>query len=152
MRRIILSAALVAVTAVSAKAETVYIGNAFIDFVSGPGSCTQTFVVGDFFRVAFRPGGGAFGNGASSHLAATGTRAGVVLRVEGGSFQTPQNYAGQIVSSSNTIASYSGAITVWQQTAGNELGVPTIKFKGRFSNFFKLTGCFVELRGKLLRR
>lgn len=152
MRRIILSAALVMATAVSAKAETVYVGNAFVDFVSGGTTCTQTFAVGDFFRVAFRPGGAAFGNGASSHLAATGTRAAVVLRVEGGSFQTPQNYAGQIVSSTLTIGSYSGGITVWEQTAGNELGVATLKIRGRFSNFFKLTGCFVELRGKLLIR
>lgn len=154
MQRIVLAAALVAGSVATAKAETVWIGNGFVDFVSGPASCTSTFVVGDFFRLVYRPRGGPLGNGIDSHLAAVGSRASVVMQVAAEDFQVGNNYAPLSVGSTVSIGTVpGGGITVWQQTpAALSAGTPTVKIRGRFSNFFRISGCFVELRGNLARR
>jgi len=51
MQRFTLAAALLAASVATAKAETVWIGNGFIDFVGGSATCTNTFSVGDSFRL-----------------------------------------------------------------------------------------------------
>lgn len=154
MQRFTLAAALLAASVSAARAETVWIGNVFVDFASGPATCTSTFVVGEFFRAVFRPRGVPLANGNDSHFAAVGSRASVVMRVATDDFRQGVNYAPLSVGSTLTIGTTpGGAVTVWQQTpASLAAGTPTVKIRARFSNFFRITGCFVELRGNLVRR
>ena len=93
-------------------------------------------------------------NGIDSHLAAVGSRASVVMHVAAEDFQVGNNYAPLSVGSTVSIGTVpGGGITVWQQTpAALSAGTPTVKIRGRFSNFFRISGCFVELRGNLVRR
>jgi hypothetical protein len=155
MPRIVLAAALAAASLITtAKAETVFVGNAFIDYVSpSPALCVQTFKVNDYFRVIFRPRGGALGNGGDSHLAVVGPRTSFVMRVPGNDFGPSRNYVSQGVSSQAVIGAGSGGITVWQQSPGAiGAGTPNVEFKGRFANYFRIKNCFVELRGNLVKR
>ena len=154
MQRFTLAAALLAASVATAKAETVWIGNGFIDFVGGPSSCTGTFSVGDSFRLVFRPRGGPLGNGIDSQLALVGTRSSVIMRIAADDFAAGKNYAPLSVGSTLTIGSTpGGAVTVWQQTpASLAANTPSVKIVARFSNFFRITGCFLEVRGKLVRR
>ncbi len=154
MHRITLAAALLAASVATAKAETVWIGNAFIDVVSGPLSCTDTFSVGDSFRVIFRPRGGPLGNGVDSHLALVGTRSSVVMRIAADDFAAGKNYAPLSVGSTITIGTTpGGGVTVWQQTpASLAANTPAVKIVARFSNFFRISGCFLEVRANLVKR
>jgi hypothetical protein len=153
VKRLLVIAAFAALPIGGASADTVFVGNVFIDFVSGGTSCTSTFAVNDFARVLYRPRGAALGNGAASHLAYISTRSSFVMRVPGGNFQAGVNYVGSGVSSRNSLLSNSGGITVWTQTpAALSASTPTVKISGRFANFFDIAGCFVEFSGNLVNR
>lgn len=153
MRPFLVAALLGAVSIGAAQAETVYVGNSFIDFVSGDSRCTSTFAVHDTARVLFRPRGTAFGNGANAHLAYMTTRSSFVMRVSGNDFQASVNYVGSGVGSRANLLSNSGGITVWEQSpAVIGPGTPTVAIKGRFANFFAISGCFVEISANLVAR
>jgi hypothetical protein len=152
MQRIILAAALVAASVVTAKAETVWVGNAFVDFVSGPESCTSAFAVGDFFRLIYRPRGGPLGNGTIGFLAAVNPRSSIVMSVVD-DFQAGVDYNGLSVSSTVTIKTNTASIAAWQQNPATLAATtPTVKITGRFANFFRIRDCLVQLRGNLVKR
>ncbi len=153
MRPYLFAALFAVLAAGTAHAETVYVGNSFIDFVSGDAKCTSTFTVNDTARILYRPRGAGLGNGGNGHLAYITTRSSFVMRVPGNDFQASINYVGSGVGSKANILSNSGGITVWQQapaTVGP--GVPTVAIKGRFANFFAIKNCFVEFSANLLLR
>jgi len=155
MKRILAGAVLALLPFSSASADTVFVGDVFIDFVSGNAQCTSTFAVNDSARVLYRPRGAAMDNGADSHLAYISTRASLVLRVANNDFRPNINYVGSGVSSRAALISNSGGITVWSQqpaVANVTAATPAINIKGRFANFFGITGCFVEIRGSVAPR
>jgi hypothetical protein len=153
VKRILIIASVAALPMASASADTVFVGNVFVDFVSGPANCTSTFAVGDFARALFRPRGAPLGNGADSHLAYVSTRSSLVMRVPGNNFQASVNYLGSGVGSRANLISNSGGITVWTQSPGAvSTATPNVRIRGRFANFFGITGCFVEIRGHLVKR
>ena len=153
MKRIILAAALMAATMTTgARAETVWIGNVFVDSVTGP--CTSTFGVGDFYRGVFRPRGAPLGNGVDSYLSLVGTRAGIVMRVPADTFKAGEIYQQVSVSTNVAIGNTpNGSVAAWAQTpptpAANS---PTVRISGTVMNFFRIAGCEVGLRGNLIRR
>jgi hypothetical protein len=101
----------------------------------------------------YRPRGAALGNGGSSHLAYITTRSSFVMRVPGNDFQDSINYVGSGVGSRANVIAGSGGITVWEQApAVVAAATPTVSIKGRFSNFFGIEGCFVEISGNLVQR
>lgn len=147
-QRIILAAALVVASSVLAKAETVYVGNAFIVAVSPTtGTCGATFQTGDFFRAVYRPKSGA-GNGADSHLALTGTRSSVVMRVPNNNFGSGINFVAQSIGSTNTRSSYGGGILGWDQTVSGD----TIQIGGSLARFFNINPCTVTIKANMVRR
>lgn len=136
-----------------AQADTVFVGNSIIDFVSGDAKCTSTFSVNDTARILYRPRGSGLGNGGNGHLAYLTTRSSFIFRVANNDFQAGVNYAGSGVGSKANILSNSGSITVWQQTPATVgPGTATVAIKGRFANFFAVKGCFVEISAYLTVR
>ena len=153
MKRLLMTALFAGLPLASASADTVFVGNVFIDFVSGVTKCTSTFTVNDTARVLYRPRGALLGNGGNSHLAFVTTRSSYVMLVQGNDFQANINYAASGVGGKGTLISKAGGITVWQQNpASVGAGSPTVSIRGRFANFFGVTGCFVEIRGNLVNR
>lgn len=153
MRWLILAALLAILPLRPAVADTVYVGNAFVSFVSGGAQCTSTFAVNDFARAIYRPRGAALGNGGDSYLAYVSSRSSMVMAVPNNDFQASINYAGSGVSSRAGLISKAGGITVWQQTpALVGSGTPGVTIKGRFANFFGIKDCIVEIRGNLIVR
>lgn len=145
---IILAAALTLGSGKLANAETVYIGNVFIDAVAPTsGTCAQTFVKGDFLRAVYRPKS-AGDNGADSHLSLTGTRSNIVLRVPGNNFAGNVNYVAQSIGSSLARSSYGGGILQWTQSASAD----TIAIEGSLAKFFNISPCTITIRGNLIKR
>jgi hypothetical protein len=153
MRWFFLAAVLAVLPMRPALAETVYVGNVFISFVSEGAQCKSTFAVNDFARAIYRPRGAALGNGGDSYLAYVSSRSSMVMAVPANDFQASINYAGSGVSSRAGLISKAGAITVWQQTpAVVGSGTPSVTITGRFANFFGIKDCIVEIRGNLIVR
>jgi len=153
IKLLLLMAVFVGLPIRGAVADTVFVGNSFIDFVDGGTTCTSTFAVHDTARILYRPRGAALGNGGNSHLAYITTRSSFVMQVPGNDFQDSINYVGSGVGSRANVIASSGGITVWEQAPVEvAAGTPTVSIKGRFSNFFGIKGCFVEISGHLVRR
>src|SRR3954467_15878656 len=135
MQRIFLATALLAVSVNTAKAETVWVGNGFVDSVSGTASCASTFAVGDFFRLIYRPQGVPLGNiNDISFLAAVGSQSSIAMSRQG-DFQQGGSYNGLSVSSTVTIQPNTAKLLVWQQEPATlTTSTPTIKIRGRFAN------------------
>ena len=153
MKQLLLIAVLVGLPLSGASADTVFVGNAFINFVAGSPTCTSTFALHDTARLLYRPRGAALGNGGDSHLAYIGARSSFVMKVANNDFRASINYVGSGVASKANVVSGAGGITVWQQApAAVAAGTPTVSIKGRFANFFGIPNCFVEIRGNLVTR
>lgn len=153
MKQLLLIAVFVGLPMSGAAADTVFVGNSFINFVAGGATCTSTFKLNDTAGILYRPRGAALGNGGDSHLAYIGTRSSFVMKVSNNDFRASINYAGSGVGSRANLISGAGGITVWAQApAAVAAGTPTVSIKGRFANFFGITGCFVEIRGNLVNR
>ncbi len=153
MKRLLAALAFATLPITSAAADTVFVGNVFIDFVAGGTNCTSTFAVNDTARVLYRPRGGALGNGGKGYLAYVTTRSSYVMLVQNNDFQANINYAGSGVGSKGNLISRAGGITVWQQNPPTlNAALPTVSIRGRFANFFGISNCIVEIRGNLVRR
>ena len=153
MKRFIAAATVTLLTLGAAQAETVWVGNSFIDAVSGGTTCTSIFSVGDTGRLVFRPRGGALGNGGDSQLAYLSSRSAFQMIVSSGDFKTNVNYAGQSEGSTGNVGSNTGGILAWTQsptTIGS--GTPYIKVVAKFANFFRISGCSVTLRSNMIQR
>jgi hypothetical protein len=73
--------------------------------------------------------------------------------VPGNDFQDSINYVGSGVGSRANVISSSGGITVWEQTPADvAAGTPTVSITGRFTNFFGIKNCVVEISGNLVHR
>jgi hypothetical protein len=153
MKRFLMVAALAALPVSGAAAETVFVGNVFLTFVSSDSQCASTFTVNDYARVLYRPRGAALGNSGDSYLAYVTTRSSFVMVAENNDFRANINYAGSGVSSRASLLSNAGGITVWKQTPKNiGAGTETVSIQGRFANFFAINPCIVEFSGELLLR
>src|SRR5688572_20315050 len=130
MKHLLLIAACVGWPMSGAAADTVFVGNSFIDFVAGGATCKSTFALHDTARILYRPRGAALGNGGNSHLAYITTRSSFVMKVPGNDFQDSINYVGSGVGSRANVISGSGGITVWEQEpAAVTAGTPTVSIK-----------------------
>jgi hypothetical protein len=153
MKKLILGLILAALPATSALAETVFVGNSFIDAVEGGSQCKSTFQVNDTARVLYRPRGGALGNGGNSYLAYVTSRSSWMMHVAGNDFQASINYGGSGVGSRANLINKTAGITVWEQTpASVTAATPTVAIRGRFANFYGIKDCFVEFRANLVNR
>jgi hypothetical protein len=151
MKRVFLGIAIAAAALGSARAETVFVGNSFIDAVTGGASCTSTFVVGDSARVIWRPRG--LGNGADSQLTYYGSRSAFHMHLSNNDFKTGVNYAGHSIGSTGNIGTNTGGIVDWSQApAAVAAGTPTVKVVAKIANFFRINPCTVTLRVNLIRR
>lgn len=154
MYRTIIAAAFAALASNAANAATVWIGNGFIEAVSGGSTCTSTFTVGDFGRMLFRPRGGPLGNGGDSNLVYVTNRSAFQMQVQNGDFQTGATLVNQSEGSTGKIGTGTNQVTSWSQGPAGTIGTgtETIKVVGKFTNFFRITNCNVTIRMHLLQR
>lgn len=143
------AAALASCAAMSAHAETLWVGNAFVTAATQP-TCGTAANVGDYARVIFRPAGVPLGNGGNSYLAYLGQRSNFTITAVGNSFQSGINYAGQYVSSYINFGANAGGITAWALTpAAISASQQNYALTGTFANFFGVAGCTVSVQADL---
>jgi hypothetical protein len=153
MKRFLVGAALAVVSASGASAETVFIGNVFLDSVAGDSRCASTFAVNDFARAIFRPRGGALGNGGDSQFAYVTTRSAFVMLVQNGDFKLHADYSSVGVGGTANTFTAPGEVTAWKQgpkSVGS--ATPTVSISGEFTRFFGLADCNVGLHGNFILR
>lgn len=153
MKRFLVAAALVIAPMSGASAETVFIGNVFLDSVAGDSRCTSTFAVNDFARAIFRPRGGALGNGGDSQFAYVSTRSAFVMLVQNGDFKLHADYSSAGVGGTANLFTAPGEVIDWAQ-APKSVGstTPTVSISGTFTRFFGLADCNVGLHGNFILR
>ncbi len=154
MYRSLIAAVVAALASTAANAETVWIGNGFIEQAGGSATCTNIFKVNDFGRIVFRPRGSALGNAGDSNLVYVTTRSAFQMQVQNGDFQTNATLVSQSVSSKGKIGTGTSQVTSWSQTPAGTIGTgtETIKVVGKFTNFFRITNCNITLRMHLVQR
>lgn len=154
MKRILSGSLLLLLSAGAARAETIWVGSAFITAISEstPGVCKDAANVGDYSKITYRPAGALLGNGADSYLAYVGQRSNVTLFVPNNTFRAAINYSGSYVSSQLNFGTKVGAITAWTMTPAT-LDANTLKatLTATFTNFYGLTGCTAFWRADLER-
>lgn len=140
MTRLSLAAVAILVSVAGARAETLWVGNAFV--VAATQQCGRSAAIGDHFRAIFRPAGSDLGNGDISHLALVTVRSSFVLRTA--TFQQT-NYVAQTIGSTLSIGSHSGAILDWQQSSGFSGATPHANVTATFTRFFGVKNCTATL-------
>jgi hypothetical protein len=148
MKKFIIIALFALFFSLPVRAETTWLGNAFV--IAVPPACGTTVTVGDFNTILYRPAGVPLGNGADSYLALLGQRTSFTMLVPNNTFKPGINYASQYVTSLLNFGSNVGGILAWSMTPA-VLSTATINARLVFtiSNFFKITNCNPTFRADL---
>ena len=146
----VLALATLAVCPSLARAETAWVGNAFI--LTATPACGNTAAAGDAQRVIHRPAGAALGNGADSYFAFVGQRANFTMMVPNNTFRAGINYAARYVSSYLNFGTANGAITAWSMSPA-VMGAATnsAELTMAITNYYNIVGCNISVRADLER-
>lgn len=149
MRTLLLALAFAA-TLQPARAESLWVGTAFV--TEATSVCGSAATVGDFARLIYRPAGTSLGNDADSTLAYITSRASVTMFVPNNTFRANINYSGQSISSQVTITTRTGGILGWTLSPSVlATSTPRASLTARLANFFAVSGCTVSLQANLAK-
>jgi len=141
MTRLALLAAAILLPVVGARAESLWVGNAFV--VAATGTCGTSAKIGDAFRAIYRPKGAGLGNGADSRLALFTTRSSFALIVPNNTFRPSINYGAQTVGSTLSVGKHTGGILAWQESFSS--GVTYVRITTSLAKFFGISQCTATL-------